>query len=183
MRASFYQKRGATERRWVQNRQFSLEWKALIWIQRHCKFLFWNFSSHRILSQGIFWFTRTCPILQTYTRILSMVKMNRNWSLRDPTFKLTDWKRLWLMSRETIVKRPSNAPEKTPTIHQHICQHCSKKFWQASTLRDHVNFFHLGLKKYVCGECGKALETRQRLRWHVANNRKCSRSKNNIENR
>ena len=83
------------------------------------------------------------------------------------------------MSRETIVKRPSNAPEKTPTIHQHICQHCSKKFWQASTLRDHVNFFHLGLKKYVCGECGKALETKQRLRWHVANNRKCSRSKNN----
>ena len=181
MRASFYQKRGATERRWVQNRQFSLEWKALIWIQRHCKFLFWNFSSHRILFQDIFWFPRTCCLMQSYfvTGYCLWWKLSR----RDPTFRLTYWKPLWLMSRETIVEGPSNAPEKTPTIHQHICQHCSKKFWQASTLRDHVNFFHLGLKKYVCGECGKALETKQRLRWHVANNRKCSRSKNNIENR
>ena len=33
---SFYQKRGATESGWVQNRPFSFEWKALIWIGRHC---------------------------------------------------------------------------------------------------------------------------------------------------
>ena len=33
---SFHQKRGATEKGWVQNRPFSFEWKALILIGRHC---------------------------------------------------------------------------------------------------------------------------------------------------
>ena len=85
------------------------------------------------------------------------------------------------MSREATTEGPSSVPEKTSTNHQHNCEHCSKKFWQASTLRDHVDFFHLGLKKYVCGDCGKALETKARLRWHIANDRKCVGSKNNIE--
>ena len=82
---------------------------------------------------------------------------------------------------ETTVEGSSPAAEKTSTYSQHVCEHCSKKFWQASTLRDHVDFFHLGLKKYVCGDCGKALETKARLRWHIANDRKCVGSKNNIE--
>ena len=33
---SFRQKRGVTERGWVQNRPFSFEWNALIWIGHHC---------------------------------------------------------------------------------------------------------------------------------------------------
>ena len=33
---SFHQKRGATERGWVQNRPFSFKWKTLIWIGCHC---------------------------------------------------------------------------------------------------------------------------------------------------
>ena len=37
---SFHQKRGATERGWVQNRPFSFEWKDLIWIGRHCSHSF-----------------------------------------------------------------------------------------------------------------------------------------------
>ena len=82
---------------------------------------------------------------------------------------------------ETTVEGSSPVAEKTSTYSQHVCEHCSKKFWQASTLRDHVDFFHLGLKKYVCGDCGKALETKARLRWHIANDRKCVGSKNNIE--
>ena len=41
---SFHQKRGATERGWVQNRSFSFEWKALIWTGRHCK---WCHYTHQ----------------------------------------------------------------------------------------------------------------------------------------
>ena len=34
---SFHHKRGSTEKGWVQNRPFSFEWKALIWIGHHCR--------------------------------------------------------------------------------------------------------------------------------------------------
>ena len=37
---SFHQKRGATEKGWVRNWPFSFEWKALIWIGRHCSHSF-----------------------------------------------------------------------------------------------------------------------------------------------
>ena len=36
---SFHHTRGATERGWVQNWPYLFEWRALIWIRRHCTYL------------------------------------------------------------------------------------------------------------------------------------------------
>ena len=44
---------------------------------------------------------------------------------------------------------------------------CDKKFWQASALRDHVDFVHLGKRVHTCSLCDRAFESKSALRYHL----------------
>ena len=78
------------------------------------------------------------------------------------------------LNRIVLVTRPAASQDK------YTCPQCGKKFWQNSTLRDHVDFVHKGLKKYQCQQCGRAFETKARLKGHCDATGNCAQVKEKI---
>lgn len=47
------------------------------------------------------------------------------------------------------------------------CKICSRKYFEKTTLKSHIKYFHLKRKELVCEECGKVLTSEKMLRHHM----------------
>ena len=109
---SFYQKIGATERGWVQNRPFQFEWIALIWIGRHCAKNILTLSHTDIISQKkknlstITLFLKPVLPFDSYYILWKNTLSNEIWSnfTTDSGFPLqTQMKSFWLYSGNLLL--------------------------------------------------------------------------------
>jgi hypothetical protein len=63
-------------------------------------------------------------------------------------------------------------PIKKKIIHKHVCTHikndvaCTRTFHQASQMRAHIRFHHLGIFDFPCEKCNKKFEQKSNLKSH-----------------